>query len=264
MPKFAANLSMLFTERPFLERFAAAADAGFMAVEFMFPYAHDIDDIGLELQRHRLKPVLFNLPAGNWQAGDRGNAIFSDCVEPFRAGVALAARYAASLECSQLHCLAGIVPADDDARAFTASYIDNLRYAADVLDAHGITLLIEPINTHDIPGYYLTSSAQARQAMALVDRPNVRLQYDLYHMHIMGEDAPTELTRHLDAIGHVQLADAPGRHEPGTGEIDFTRLFSHLDHIGYGGYVGLEYRPTTATIDSLAWLQTLPAAQVIR
>ncbi|MBX9684956.1 MAG: hydroxypyruvate isomerase [Hyphomicrobium sp.] len=257
MPKFSANLSMLFTELPFLERFAAAADAGFTAVEFMFPYAHDVDDIAHELQRHRLRLVLFNLPPGNWDTGDRGNAIFPDCLAQFRSGVALAARYATSLECSQLHCLAGIVPADGDARTYTATYIDNLRYAADAFDKHGIALLIEPINTRDIPGYYLTSSAQARDVMARVDRRNLRLQYDLYHMHIMGEDAPAELTRHRDAIAHVQLADAPGRHEPGTGEIDFARLLGHLDNIGFGGYVGLEYRPSTATVDSLAWLQAL-------
>lgn len=246
---------MLFTELPFLDRFAAAADAGFTAVEFMFPYDHDPDDIAQRLSKYRLKAVLFNLPPGNWDGGDRGRAIFSDAVDEFRSGVDAAIRYASALNCSQLHCLAGIFPADGDAAAARRTYIDNLRFASERCGQHGIAVLIEPINTIDMPGYFLDSTEMARAIIADVAFDCLRLQFDVYHMSMMGNDVLSELTRNVDLISHVQIADVPGRHEPGSGTVDFAAVFRHLDTLDYQGWVGLEYRPTTTTSASLAWLR---------
>ena len=257
MPKFAANLSMLFTELPFLERFKAAADAGFGCVEFMFPYDVAAIEIAAQLRWNRLVQVLFNLPPGDWAAGERGIACLPDRVNEFRDGVMQARRYAKAIGCPRLHCLAGIVPEGADQHALRDTYIDNLRFAADAVRDDGMTLLIEPINTRDIPGYFLTGTKQALRVIKDVGVENLKLQYDCYHMHIMEGDVAAGIARNLDVIAHIQIADAPGRHEPGTGEIDFPALFKHLDAIGYAGFIGCEYKPKTTTNESLAWLRAL-------
>lgn len=255
MPKFAANLSMLFTELDFLDRFAAAADAGFKGVEYLFPYDHDPDVLARLLDRHGLQQVLFNLSAGDWAAGDRGMAIFPQTQAAFHQSVADARRYAKALQCPRVHCLAGIVPTGAGERTYRQTYIDNLAYAADALAADGISLLIEPINTRDIPGYFLNTTAKGLDIIDTVGAANLALQYDIYHMQIMEGDLAPTLSRHIDRIAHVQIADTPGRNEPGSGEINFPFLFDHLDRIGYDGWVGCEYRPKTTTDASLAWFR---------
>lgn len=258
MPKFAANLSMLFTEQPFLDRFEAAARAGFRGVELLSPYEHEPEHIAERLAANRLEQVLFNLPAGDWAAGERGIAIFPDRRDEFRDGVERAARYARALQCPRVHCLAGIAPEGADRRELRETYIENLRFAAERLGSDGVELLIEPINTRDIPNYFLTRTSEARDVMTAAGADNIFLQYDAYHMHIMEGDLCATISQNLYAIRHVQIADAPGRHEPGTGEIDFTRLFAHLDRIGYDGWIGCEYRPKTTTAESLRWMRKLP------
>lgn len=261
MPKFAANLSMLFTELPFLDRFQAAADAGFKGVEFLFPYDYQTEEISTRLVRHGLSQVLFNLPAGQWDAGERGISIFSAANSEFRNGVAQAIEFAQALGCRHLHCLAGIAPVGADHRQLRKTYVDNLKFAADTLAKHDLTLLIEPINTRDIPRYFLDSTAKARDIIESVDASNMRLQYDVYHMQIMEGDLAPTLARYMNIIGHIQVADTPGRHEPGTGEINYPFLFEHLDQLGYDGWVGLEYRPKSSTAHSLLWMKELAARQ---
>jgi hydroxypyruvate isomerase len=253
MPKFAANLSLLFNELPFLDRFEAAAAAGFDAVEFMFPYDFEPEDIRARLKANGLHLVLFNLPAGNWAAGERGLAIYPNLVREFRDSVAQALKYAKALDCTQLHCLAGVAPVGGDMRAMRKTYVDNLRHAAGLLADEGITLLIEAINTRDVPGYFLDTTAKAADVIESVEAENLRLQYDVYHMQIMEGDLAPTIDKYLRLIAHVQIADTPGRHEPGTGEINFPFIFDHLDRAGYTGWVGCEYRPRTSTLDSLAW-----------
>ncbi len=257
MPKFAANLSMLFTELPFIERFAAAAGAGFEGIEFLFPYAFQADELARHLTENRQRQVLFNMPPGDWDAGERGLACLSDRREEFRDGVAAALDYARALGCRQVHCMAGLAPADADGDACRNTYVDNLRFAAQASLADGIKVLIEPINTRDMPGYFLNRTEQAIGIIADVGMPNVALQFDCYHMHIMEGDVAAALERHLATIAHVQIADAPGRHEPGTGEINYHDIFRHLDNIGYGGWVGCEYRPKSDTLASLSWMKTI-------
>jgi hydroxypyruvate isomerase len=253
MPKFAANLSLLFNELPFLDRFQAAAAAGFDAVEFMFPYDFEAEDIRARLEANGLHLALFNFPAGNWAAGERGLAIYPNLVREFRESAALAVKYAKILACTQLHCLAGVAPLGGDMRAMRKAYIENLRYAANLLADEGITLLIEAINTRDVPGYFLDTTAKAADVIESVEAPNLRLQYDVYHMQIMEGDLALTIDKYLGKIAHVQIADTPGRHEPGTGEINFPFIFDHLDRIGYTGWVGCEYRPRYSTPDSLGW-----------
>ena len=255
MPKFAANLSLMFTELPFLQRFGAASRAGFKGVEFLFPYEHTPEAIAAELRAHDLQQVLFNMPPGNWEAGERGIAIFPDRRTEFRAGLDAAIDYAKALCCRHVHCLAGIAPPERSHAELFATYLENLKCAADALARHDLTLLIEPINTRDMPGYFLHATETAGEVIRAVGAPNLRLQYDVYHMHIMEGDAGAFIARHLDLIAHIQIADAPGRHEPGTGEIDFGSLFRHLDALPYEGWVGCEYRPRTTTLESLTWLR---------
>ncbi|MGQ0456012.1 MAG: hydroxypyruvate isomerase [Hyphomicrobium sp.] len=254
MPKFAANLSMLFTELPFLDRFAAAARAGFRGIEFLSPYQHGAGEISERLADNGLEQVLFNLPAGDWARGERGIAIFSDRRSEFREGVAKAITYAKALRCKRLHCLAGIASVGAHHGELFETYVENVKYAAHALSAEGLTLLIEPINTRDVPGYFLKSTNDARDAIRRIGAPNAFLQYDAYHMQIMEGDLAAAITRNFDIIKHIQIADAPGRHEPGTGEIDYPALFDHLDRIGYEGWVGCEYHPKTTTNASFAWL----------
>ena len=253
MPRFAANLTMLFGEMPFIDRFAAARAAGFRGVEYLFPYDFDRAELCEQLNQHGLTQVLHNLPAGTWAAGERGIAILPDRVKEFRDGVDRAIDYARALDCRQLNCLAGIAPADADVFELNEVLVGNLRYASDALSKEGIRLLIEPINTIDIPGFFLSRTEQAAQIVADVGSPNLFIQYDIYHMQIMEGDIARSLQKHLARIAHVQLADNPGRNEPGTGEINYPFLFRHLDAIGYRGWVGCEYKPRTTTVDGLGW-----------
>jgi hydroxypyruvate isomerase len=257
MPKFAANLSLMFTELDFLDRFAAARANGFEAVEFLFPYAWPAADIAARLAASELQLVLHNLPAGNWAAGERGLACDPARVDEFRAGVRLALEYAAALGVRQLHCLAGIVPPGLSPTAAHATYIANLRHAAGQLAAHGMRLLIEPINTWDMPGYFLTGSAQAADIIAECGAPNLFLQYDIYHMQRMEGELANTIRANFSLISHIQLADVPGRHEPGTGDIHFPHLFGLLDELGYEGWVGCEYHPLGETVAGLDWRSRL-------
>ncbi|MBS0232714.1 MAG: hydroxypyruvate isomerase [Proteobacteria bacterium] len=260
MPKFAANLSLLFNELPFLDRFEAAAAAGFNAVEFLFPYEFDPEDIRARLKANGLHLALFNLPAGNWAAGERGLAIYPNLTAEFRDSVARATKYAIALGCTQLHCLAGIVPPGGDIRAMRKTYVENLRHAAHALADNGITLLIEAINTRDIPGYFLNTTGKAADVIESVEAENLRLQYDVYHMQIMEGDLTLTIDKYSKLIAHIQIADTPGRNEPGTGEINYPFIFDHLDRIGYQGWVGCEYRPRTSTFESLSWFRGLKRA----
>ncbi len=257
MPRFAANLTMLFTEVPFLDRFERAARAGFQAVEFLFPYAFAAEEIRRRLDAHQLQLVLHNLPAGDWDAGERGIACLPDRVEEFRAGVATAIAYAKALGVTQLNCLAGKAPAGADPALLQHTLVDNLRFAAAALREAGIKLLLEPINTADIPGFFVNRTAQALALLDEVGADNLFLQYDLYHAQRMEGELAATLEKHLPRIAHVQLADNPGRHEPGTGEINYPFLFAHLDRIGYRGWIGCEYKPATTTEAGLHWRQQL-------
>ncbi|MFT3720784.1 hydroxypyruvate isomerase [Pseudorhodoferax sp.] len=254
MPKFAANLTMLFNEVPFLDRFALAARTGFEAVEFMFPYEHPAADIRSRMQEHGLRLVLHNLPAGDWNAGERGIACIPGREREFRAGVDRAIAYAHALDVPQLNCLVGKTPQDADPAAVHRTLVDNLRHAAGALQAAGLKLLVEPVNTFDIPGFHLSRSAQTLAVLDEVGAANAFLQYDIYHMQRMEGELAATLERHLPRIAHVQLADNPGRHEPGSGEIHYPFLFAHLDRIGYGGWIGCEYKPAGRTEDGLGWM----------
>lgn len=254
MPRFAANLSMLFTEEDFLDRFEAAARAGFKGVEYLFPYDYPAAELKARLDANGLTQVLHNLPAGDWGAGERGIACHPERVEEFRAGVDKAIEYATALGCQQVNCLAGIQPAGVSQEQARQTLVDNLRYAAGKLEAAGILLLAEPINTRDIPGFFLNRTEQALAIFDAVGSDNLKLQYDIYHMQIMEGDLAPTIEKHLARIAHVQIADNPGRHEPGTGEIHYPFLFAHLDRLGYDGWIGCEYKPRTATREGLGWL----------
>lgn len=257
MPRFAANLTMLFTERPFLDRFEAAAQAGFEAVEFLFPYAYEVGEIRSRLDQHRLQLVLHNLPAGNWDAGERGIACDPTRVAEFRAGVGQALAYAQALGVPQLNCLAGKAPAGVAEPVLRQTLVSNLRFAAGALRQAGLRLLIEPINPFDIPGFYLTRTDQALALLDEVGADNAFVQYDIYHaQRVEGELAAT-LQRALPRIGHIQLADNPGRHEPGTGEINYPWLLRHIDRLGYAGWIGCEYKPASDTLAGLGWRRAL-------
>ena len=253
MPRFAANLTMLFTEVPFLDRFERASNAGFEAVEFLFPYPYAAADIRQRLDTHGLKLVLHNLPAGNWDAGERGIGCHPARVDEFRAGVAQAIGYAQALGVKQLNCLAGIAPSGVSPAELRATLVSNLRFAAKALEKADLNLLIEPINTFDIPGFYLSTTQQAVDILADVGCDNAYVQYDIYHAQRMEGELAATAQKHLSRIGHVQLADNPGRHEPGTGEINYPFLFAHLDSIGYDGWIGCEYKPANGTEAGLGW-----------
>jgi hydroxypyruvate isomerase len=268
MPRFAANLSMLFTEAPLLERFERAAKAGFSTVELQFPYEVPALSIRDRLQAWGQTMVLHNLPAGQWTAGERGIACLPDRVEEFRTGVGQAIAYATTLGVKQLNCLAGIAAAGVPDAVLRQTFVENLRFAAGALKEAGLRLLIEPVNRHDIPGFWLHHT---QQALAVMDEvvsgtniDNLFLQYDVYHAQRSEGELVGTLRRHLARIGHIQVADNPGRHEPGTGEIRFDFLFEALDKMGYTGFVGCEYKPAAGTEAGLGWLQRarllLPAA----
>jgi hydroxypyruvate isomerase len=257
MPKFAANLSMLFTEVPFLDRFERAAKAGFDAVEFLFPYAFAAADIRQRLDAHGLKLVLHNLPPGDWDAGERGIACLPDRVDEFRDGVAQGIAYGTALGVPQLNCLAGKAPIGAAEATLRATLVANLKYAAAELKKANLRLLIEPINSYDIPGFYLNRTAQALAILDEVGASNAFVQYDIYHAQRMEGELAATMQKHLARIGHMQLADNPGRNEPGSGEINYAFLFAHLDRIGYAGHVGCEYKPATTTEAGLGWRQRL-------
>lgn len=255
MPRFCANISMLFKEVEFPERFEAAARAGFKAVEIQFPYSWDKDRLAQIARRAGVEVVLINIPAGDPERGDRGIACLPERVDEFREGVARAIEYSEALACKQMNCLAGVKPPGVREATLHETTVWNLRYAAVELARHGMTLLVEPINTQTIPGFYLSTSVQALALMDEVGAANVKLQYDLFHMQTMGDDLAETLTENLPRIGHMQVADVPGRHEPGTGEIDFPRLFDLADRLGYKGWIGAEYAPAGKTEDGLAWVK---------
>jgi len=259
MPKFAANLTMLFNEHDFLARFDAAAKAGFQAVEFLFPYAFPAAEIKARLQANGLQLVLHNLPAGNWEGGDRGVACDPARVAEFRSGVAQAIEYAAALGVPQLNCLAGKAPAGVAEAELRRTFVANLRFAAAELKKAGLKLLIEPINTFDIPGFYLSRSTQAIDILDEVGADNAYLQYDIYHAQRMEGELAATMSKYLPRIAHIQLADNPGRNEPGSGEIHYPFLFRHLDRIGYAGWIGCEYKPAGSTEAGLGWRERLTA-----
>jgi hydroxypyruvate isomerase len=255
MPNFAANLTMMFNEVDFLERFPAAARAGFKGVEYLFPYAYDKGVLAELLQTHGLRQVLHNLPPGDWQGGERGIACHPDRVGEFQDSVATAIEYATVLGCKRLNCLAGIRPATVSADKLRETFVSNLKFAAAELKRAEIQLLIEPINTRDIPGFYLNYSRQALDIIKDVGSDNLYLQYDIYHAQVMEGDLAHTIETNMSSIHHMQLADNPGRHEPGTGEINYPFLFGLIDRLGYDGWIGCEYKPKTSTNEGLGWVQ---------
>lgn len=254
MPTFSANLSLLYADVPLLSRFDRAAADGFRYVEIQFPYSETPAALADALQRNGLELVLFNLPAGNWAAGERGIAAHPDRVAEFRAGVATAIELARQLGTPQLNCIAGNRHQGYSQEEQQATLIDNLRYAAAALADAGLTLLVEPLNRYDLPDFLLSSSAAALALIEAVGAPNLKLQYDVYHMQRGEGELANTIAAHLERIGHIQIADTPGRHEPGTGEINYRFLLPYLDRIGYQGYVGMEYIPAGDTTAGLAWL----------
>ena len=254
MPKFAANLTMLFNEVEFTQRFEAAAKAGFLGVEYLFPYAYPKEQLADLLGRHALRQVLHNLPAGDWSKGERGIAVLPERVGEFEDGVGQAIEYARALGCTQLNCLSGIRPAGVPEDKLRETLVGNLRFAAGRLKAAGIRLLVEAINTRDIPGFYVCGTQQTLDLIAATGSDNIFVQYDIYHMQRMEGELAATMEANLARIAHIQLADNPGRNEPGTGEINYPFLFGLLDRIGYGGWIGCEYKPRTTTTQGLGWL----------
>ena len=261
MPKFAANLSMLYQEHAFLDRFEAAAKDGFKAVEYLFPYAFDKKDIAARLKAHGLHQVLFNAPPGDWDAGERGLACLPGREDEFRAGMAKALEYAATLQCPRVHVMAGLLPMGATHEALYPTYIGNLRWAAQEAAKQGVEVLIEPINTRDIPGFYLNRQDVAHAVLADVGAPNLKVQMDLYHCQIVEGDLAMKIRKYLATgkVGHIQVAGVPQRHEPDLGEINHSYLFALLDELGYSGWIGCEYRPANAeaggTSAGLGWLK---------
>jgi hydroxypyruvate isomerase len=257
MPKFAANLSMMFNEVPFLERFGFAAEAGFKAVEYLFPYEFPAELIAEQLEKHDLRNILFNLPPGNWAAGERGTTCLPGREQEFRDGVAIAIGYAKKLNTTNLHAMAGVVPQGVTRPYVRTTYVANLEYAATELAKHGVSLLIEAINTRDMPRVFLNTQAEAYNILQEVGAKNLKMQMDLYHMQIMEGDLASALSKYAPQCGHVQVAGVPKRNEPDTGEVNYAFLFDHLDAIGYTGWIGCEYRPAGKTLDGLGWFKKL-------
>ena len=256
MPKFAANLSMMFQEIPdFLGRFDAAAKAGFTGVEFLFPYDYPPEAIAEKLEKNKLTLALFNLPPGDWTKAERGLAALAGREADFARALDQAIAYAKPLGCPKLHAMAGILAPDADRAAARRTYIANLRHAAQCAAEAGITILIEPINTRDMPGYFLNRPSEARGIIEEVGAPNLKLQFDAYHCQIMVGDLATQIRSHADITGHVQIAGVPERHEPDVGEINYPYLFDVIDQTGYDGWIGCEYRPKGETADGLGWLK---------
>jgi hydroxypyruvate isomerase len=254
MPRFAANLTMMFTEWPFLDRFAAAAGAGFDAVEFLFPYDHLAEEIGKRLQRNGLTQALFNLPPGNWDAGEKGFAALADRFEDLQKSIHTALPYATATGVKRLHLMAGIADRRD-ARA-VAAFRKSVAWTAEVLDKHGIDTVIEPINARDVPGYFLNDFTFARDLILDLNIPNLKLQFDIYHCQIVHGDVTMRLREMMPIISHIQIASVPSRNEPGSEELNYPFLFAELDRLGYAGFVGCEYRPRGKTVDGLGWFKS--------
>ena len=271
MPQFAANLSLMYTELQFLERFAAAARDGFRAVEYLFPYAYTPAQLAQQLRAHGLQQVLFNAPPGGatleamataWDGGARGTLCLSDQDAAFRAGVQQALAYAAALQCPRVHVMGGLLPAGQSHAGVQALVTERLHWAAQQAQAAGVTLLIEPINGRDMPGYYLQRQDQAHALVQAVDSAHLQVQMDLYHCQIVEGDVAMKLRHYLPTgrVGHIQIAGVPDRHEPDTGELHYPYLFDLLDQLGYTGWVGCEYRPRAGTSQGLGWLQAYARA----
>ncbi len=252
MLRFCANLGWLFTEHDVLDRFAAAAKAGFTGVEISTPYDHAISDLKSHLGD--LKLVLINFPSGNWAKGERGLACLPDRKGEFREGIKRALNYAQELNCAQINCLSGIAPKDIPKSHVWNTLTENLNFAAEALAKAKITLLLEPINHYEMPGFFINTSSAAIKAIAACGHPNIKLQYDIYHMQRAEGELAASITRLLPVIGHIQLADSPGRHQPGTGEINYPFVLQHIENLNYQGWIGCEYRPTGKTEDSLKWM----------
>lgn len=253
MIQLAANLSMLFPEHDFLDRFAAARAAGFKAVEYLFPYQWPAELLAEKLEEAGLEQVLFNMPPGDWDNGERGISCLPGREQEFQDGVGQALEYAKVLRAPRLHCMAGVVAEDSDRQVHLETYLQNLDFAARACAEAGLDVLIEPINPYDIPGYFLNHSQQALDVLQQVSHANARLQYDLYHMHRMGDDMPAFIAANVDQIAHIQVAGHPGRHEPDCGEVPFMQAFNTIDAQGYRGWIGCEYNPKTTTIEGLDW-----------
>ncbi|WP_395069105.1 2-oxo-tetronate isomerase [Paraburkholderia silvatlantica] len=255
MPRFAANLSMMYNEHAFLDRFAAAARDGFEAVEFLFPYEFSAADIKRRLDENRLTQALFNAPPGDWAAGERGIASLPGREDEFRRSIETALDYARVLGNDKLHVMAGLIEPEQSRAAHREVYLKNLAYAAQAAQAHGITVVIEPINTRDIPGFFLNRQDDAQGVCAEVGAPNLKVQFDLYHCQIVEGDLAVKLKRDMQGIGHIQIAGVPERHEPDIGEVNYPYLFSLIDALGYDGWIGCEYRPRAGTSDGLGWIR---------
>ena len=255
MPKFSANLSMLFKEVDFLDRFERAAKAGFKGVEFLFPYEWDKEELQERLRKHHLEMVLHNMPAGHWSAGERGLACLPDRVGEFQEGVGLAIMYATALKCGRINCLAGIPPVTVPDEKKWETLVSNVRFAAEETQKAGVMLVIEALNSVDMPGFCLSTTKQVLALLKAADHPNAYVQYDIYHMQIMEGNLTKTIGQNIERIGHIQLADVPGRHEPGTGEINFDHVFRFIDGLSYDGWIGCEYNPSKTTEESLHWLK---------
>lgn len=253
MPRFAANLTMMFNEVPFMQRFELAAQQGFEAVEFLFPYAHSPEEIAAKLERFGLEQALFNLPPGDWDAGERGLAALPGRESEFRDSVETALRYAKALGCPRAHAMAGLVDTQSERRAMQDTYLENIRYAARRLEEDGITLLLEPINDRDMPGYFINHQHEAHAVVAALGEPNLKVQMDFYHTQIMDGDIWKTFEKYQSGVGHIQIAGVPERHEPDTGEVNYPWLFEQLDRSGFDGWLGCEYRPRGETAAGLGW-----------
>jgi hydroxypyruvate isomerase len=255
MPKFCANLTMMFNEVDFLDRFEKAAKAGFKGVEYLFPYAWKKEQLVERLGAFGLIQALHNLPAGDWNKGERGIACLPGREAEFQEGVGKAIEYAKALKCAQVNCLAGLTPAGVPADQVRQTLVANLRFAAAALEKQGIRLLVEALNDQDVPGFYLVRTAEVLDLIKEVGHPNIYVQYDVYHMQIMEGNLTKTIQANLNQIAHIQIADHPGRNEPGTGEINFSYLFKAIDAAGYNGWIGCEYKPAAKTEDGLSWIQ---------
>ncbi|MDX1737613.1 MAG: 2-oxo-tetronate isomerase [Alphaproteobacteria bacterium] len=255
MLRFVPNLTMLFNDMPFLDRFEAAANAGFRHVEFLFPYDFSIEQIEFSLRGNNLVPVLFNLFPGDWSAGERGIGIFSDRMDDFKKSVQQAIDYATATNCKKLHVMSGIL--QGDRTAAVDIYKENLAYAAGLAKPHGIDLMIEPLNKYDVPNYLISYQAQAVEIIDDLQQENIRLQMDLYHLQIMEGNLAKSIEKYFDYIGHIQIAGNPGRHEPDIGEINYAYIFCLLKELGYKDFIGCEYHPKGGTLEGLDWIKSL-------
>jgi hydroxypyruvate isomerase len=263
MPRFAANLSMMYVEHPFLDRFAAAARDGFTAVEYLFPYEYPAAELAARLRDNGLQQVLFNAPPGDWAGGERGMACLPGRSDELRGAVQRALEYAAALECPRVHVMAGLVPEGADRGVLRRTYAKNLAWAAEQAARQGVQILIEPINTRDIPGFFLNRQDEAHAIVTEIGAPNLKVQMDLYHCQIVEGDVSMKLRQYLPGgrVGHLQIAGVPQRHEPDLGEVNYPYLFDVIDEMGFDGWIGCEYRPRAGTSEGLGWLRGYEAAR---